>query len=244
MTGSKRLLDVTVSLVALVCMAPILLPILIAVSAQDSKSPFYAPKRGARGGGSFTLYKVRSMVLGADKSGVNSTSAGDARITPIGRFVRRWKLDELPQFWNVLKGDMSIVGPRPQVQADIDRYTEDEARLLTVRPGITDFSSIVFSDEGAIIAGFEDPDLAYNQLIRPWKSRLGLFYIERSSVALDIRLIWLTALAIVSKRRALDGITTILTGLGAPEDMIAVCRRQGPLSPAPPPGMIAPVDSL
>jgi lipopolysaccharide/colanic/teichoic acid biosynthesis glycosyltransferase len=114
------------------------------------------------------------MIKNADQSGVDSTGAADRRITPVGHFIRRYKLDEITQLWNVLKGDMSLVGPRPNVQRETDMYTGIERRLLSVKPGITDFSSIVFSDEGDILKDHADPDIAYNQLIRPGKSALGL----------------------------------------------------------------------
>jgi lipopolysaccharide/colanic/teichoic acid biosynthesis glycosyltransferase len=107
------------------------------------------------------------MVVNADKIGGISTAATDRRITPVGRLVRAYKLDELVQLWNVLKGDMSLVGPRPQVQTDAALYTQAEKRMLTVRPGITDPASIVFSDEGDILKDSADPDLLYNQIIRP-----------------------------------------------------------------------------
>ena len=119
------------------------------------------------------------MSISADKNGVNSTSLNDARITPVGHKIRKYKLDEFTQLWNVLIGDMSLVGPRPNVLVDTNLYTKVERKLLTVRPGITDFSSIVFSDEGKILENKKDPNLSYNQFIRPWKSRLGLIYIEK-----------------------------------------------------------------
>jgi lipopolysaccharide/colanic/teichoic acid biosynthesis glycosyltransferase len=232
----KRALDVTLSLVGLALASPLLVPVSIAIWAQDRHSPFYVAPRTGRGARPFRMVKLRSMRVGADRSGVDSTAAGDARITRVGAFVRRYKLDELTQLWNVLKGDMSLVGPRPNVERETRLYTSEEARLLSVRPGITDFASIVFSDEGDILEGQRDPDLAYNQLIRPWKSRLGLFTIEHQSVALDIELIALTALAIVSREAALRGVERRLRALGAPGELVAIARREAPLRPFPPPG--------
>jgi len=171
----KRIFDIVVALTGLLISSVIIVPVAVAVWLQDFKSPFYLGPRVARGGGMFKMVKLRSMVVKADKTGVDSTGASDPRITPIGRFIRAYKLDEITQLWNVLWGEMSLVGPRPQVKRDADLYTAEEARLLSVRPGITDFSSIVFADEGEILKDKSDPDLAYNQLIRPWKSRLGLF---------------------------------------------------------------------
>jgi lipopolysaccharide/colanic/teichoic acid biosynthesis glycosyltransferase len=131
---------------------------------------------------------------------------------------------------------MSLVGPRPNVQRETDLYTAEEKKLLTVRPGITDFASIVFSDEGEILAGKADPDIAYNQLIRPGKSRLGLFYVQHANPWLDLQLISLTAIAITSKPSALRGVARILQRLGAPADLTAIARRDRPLEAAPPPG--------
>jgi lipopolysaccharide/colanic/teichoic acid biosynthesis glycosyltransferase len=233
----KRLLDIALSLAGLLVASPVLLVFVLLVWMQDWRSPFYLAPRVARGGGTFRMVKLRSMVINADKTGVSSTAAGDTRITTVGRLIRKFKLDELTQLWNVLFGEMSLVGPRPNTRlTGVDLYTPVEMDLISVQPGITDFSSIVFSDEGDILAGSSDPELTYNQLIRPWKSRLGLFYIAHRGVLLDLQLIWLTVLAIVSKPRALRGVTAILAHLGAPADMVAVARRDRPLVPTPPPG--------
>jgi lipopolysaccharide/colanic/teichoic acid biosynthesis glycosyltransferase len=176
------------------------------------------------------------MGVNADKTGVDSTGANDRRITRVGYFIRRYKLDELTQLWNVLRGDMSLVGPRPNVQRETDLYTPVERRLLTVKPGITDFSSIVFSDEGDILKDEPDPDIAYNQLIRPGKSMLGLFYIESRTLLLDIQLCWLTVVAILSRQTALSGIQVLLQRLGADPSLLELAARQMPLTPRPPPG--------
>jgi lipopolysaccharide/colanic/teichoic acid biosynthesis glycosyltransferase len=158
------------------------------------------------------------------------------RITPVGHFIRSYKLDELTQLWNVLKGDMSLVGPRPNVKRETDLYTSQEKKLLTIKPGITDFASIVFSDEGEILADKADPDIAYNQLIRPGKSRLGLFYIGHKNILVDLLLIAFTALAIVSKRGSLRAVNALLKFLKAPGDLIVLAAREKPLTPQPPPG--------
>lgn len=232
----KRIFDLLASAVGLILASPVLLPVMFLVWRQDKHSPFYVAPRVGRGGGEFKMVKLRSMVINADKSGVDSTSANDRRITPVGHFIRRYKLDELTQLWNVLTGDMSLVGPRPNVKRETDLYTAAERQLLDVKPGITDFASIVFSDEGDILKDQADPDIAYNQLIRPGKGHLGLFYIAHRSLWVDIQLCFLTALAIVSKSRALDGIGRLLAQLGAPPDLIELAARRAPLKPAPPPG--------
>jgi lipopolysaccharide/colanic/teichoic acid biosynthesis glycosyltransferase len=232
----KRIFDIFVSFCGLVLTSPIQIPTLVAIWLQDFHSPFYIPWRVGKDCQLFKMVKLRSMVIRADTSGVDSTSANDPRITAVGRFIRRFKLDELSQLWNVLKGDMSLVGPRPNVERETDLYTVEEKRLLSVRPGITDISSIVFSDENEILKDSVDPDLDYNQLIRPWKSRLGLLYVEKRSFFLDIRLVILTAVAIFSREKALRGVQSILERLGADGSVKKVALRQDELHPFPPPG--------
>ncbi len=229
-------MDVIGSLVGLIVFSPIILGFAIAVWLQDFKSPFYVPLRVGKNGKLFRMVKLRSMGVNADRSGVDSTANNDARITRVGRLIRAYKLDEVTQLINVFTGGMSLVGPRPNVQRETDLYTAQERRLLSVRPGITDFSSIVFSDEGDILKNFSDPDLAYNQVIRPWKSRLGLVYIEKRSVWLDIELIILTCISLVSKRTALARIQVILKRLGVEPNIVDVASRSEAIPAAPPPG--------
>lgn len=228
----KRIFDILASAAGLLVLSPVLAIVLLLVWRQDGHSPVYLGERASRGGGRFRMIKVRSMTVGADKTGVESTGAADSRITPLGHFIRRCKLDETTQLWNVLKGEMSLVGPRPNTLREVEKYTPTERRLLSVRPGITDIASIVFSDEGDIIKDAYDPEDAYDKLIRPWKSRLGILYAENSNVLLDIQLIWLTVLAILDKPRALAGVQTVLHRLGADPEVIAVSRREAPLQPA------------
>ncbi|NDC38271.1 MAG: sugar transferase [Proteobacteria bacterium] len=232
----KRILDILLSAIGLFLASPVLLPVMFLVWWKDKHSPFYIASRVGKDGNDFRMVKLRSMVINADKSGVDSTASDDRRITPVGHFIRRYKLDELSQLYNVLKGDMSLVGPRPNVRRDTDLYTSEERRLLSVRPGITDFSSIVFADEGEILKGSADPDLKYNQVIRPWKSRLGLLYVDKGSTLIDLQLIVLTALAIVSRQRALAGVHRLVAAISSDEQLKLVCLRQAPLTPYPPPG--------
>ena len=233
----KRLFDILTSLFGLLLLSPILIVFMYLIYRQDKATPFYMAPRTGKDNISFKMIKLRSMVNDADKSGVSSTSNNDIRITPIGQKIRRYKLDELTQLWNVLMGDMSLVGPRPQLEIDTDLYTNIERKLLSIRPGITDFSSIVFSDEGEILEGKEDPDLTYNQLIRPWKSRLGLIYVEKQSFLLDIRLIIYTLVAIISKQRALNWVVNQLKIMNVDSDVINISKREMELYPFPPPGM-------
>jgi lipopolysaccharide/colanic/teichoic acid biosynthesis glycosyltransferase len=233
----KRALDFIVALLGLLALSPLLIILALVLTLQDGGSPFYIATRVGKGGRHFRMVKFRSMVVGADRSGVDSTSGNDPRITPFGRFVRRNKLDEIPQLWNVLKGDMSLVGPRPNVVREVALYTELERRLLSVRPGITDLASIVFADEGDILRDSTDPDLSYNQVIRPWKSRMGLLYAHNSqSLALDLRIIALTLRSVADRKNALRLTAKILSELNADADLIEVARRERPLVAAPPPG--------
>jgi lipopolysaccharide/colanic/teichoic acid biosynthesis glycosyltransferase len=237
----RRLIDILFSLCVLGVFLPVIVIIAAAIWLYDFHSPFYVARRVGRGRVPFAMAKFRSMVVNADKIGGSSTSATDSRITPMGRIVRRYKLDEIPQFWNVLKGDMAVVGPRPNVLSGVAVYTDEELKLLDVRPGVTDLASIVFSDEGDILRGHADPDAAYDRLIRPSKSRLGLLCAARGSAALDLRIIWLTFIALFSRERALAGVVRELEKLGAPADLIEISRRRAPLLPGEPPG--APVRS-
>lgn len=232
----KRLFDVTASAFGLVLASPVLLPVMFLVWRQDWYSPFYVATRVGLNNQPFKMIKLRSMIINADKSGVDSTSTNDNRITAVGQFIRRYKLDELTQLWNVIKGDMSLVGPRPNVKRETDLYTPVERKLLDVKPGITDISSIVFSDEGDILKDQPDPDIAYNQLIRPGKSTLGLLYIENQSLWLDIKLCFLTVIAVVSREKALAGVQKILKDIDAPNDVILLAQRTQALVPRPPPG--------
>jgi lipopolysaccharide/colanic/teichoic acid biosynthesis glycosyltransferase len=233
---AKRVFDILSALLSLVLLSPLLALTALAVWLADFHSPIFAARRMARGGGEFTMFKFRSMFIDAWKSGVNSTAFHDARITPIGKALRKYKLDELPQLINVVAGEMSLVGPRPQVRADAEMYTTEEHQLLTARPGMTDLASIVFFDEGEILEGSPDPDLDYNRVIRPWKSRLGLIYVQRQSMRLDLRILFWTLLAFFDRRRALDRVAAALTGLGADERTCRMSARREPLIAYPPPG--------
>ncbi len=222
----KRAFDVFFSVLALLLTSPLLLAVALAIYLQDFHNPLYIANRVGVDGRLFRMVKFRSMVVNADKTGVSSTSATDRRITPVGDFVRRFKLDELVQLWNVAIGDMSLVGPRPNVPAGVAVYTPEERRLLSVRPGITDIASIVFADEGEVLRDHQDPDAAYDRLIRPWKSRLGLFYIDHRSFWVDLCLIGLTVLAVFSREAALVRVSRMLEKRAAPADLVRVALRR------------------
>ena len=232
----KRLVDILASFFGLLFFSPILMIAMFLIWKKDKKSPFYIAPRLGKNGIPFKMIKLRSMVVDADKSGVVSSSNNDMRITPIGHKIRKYKLDEFIQLWNVLNGDMSLVGPRPNVKDETDLYTDIEKKLLLIRPGITDFSSIVFSDEGEILEGKENPNLTYNQLIRPWKSRLGLIYINNQSFLLDIKIIIHTLVAIFSRQRALNWVVSQLKLFNVDSKVVKISKREQDLYPFPPPG--------
>lgn len=232
----KRIIDIFVSLSALIILGPFLIGVCLLVWLQDRHSPFYVAERSGKGNRTFRMFKIRSMIVQADQSGVDSTAGDDKRITPLGHLVRKLKLDELSQLWNVLKGDMSLVGPRPNVPREVALYTAEESRLLEIRPGITDISSIVFADEGDILQGAEDPDLRYHQIIRPWKSRLGLLYVKNSEFFLDLKLIFFTLTNPIARGWTLQKISEIVGNLGGDPELVEVASRLKLLTAKPPPG--------
>ncbi len=215
---------------------PIIIIFSLLIWLQDFKSPFYVAHRVGKFGKLFKMIKFRSMIVNASSSGVDSTADDDKRITNIGKVVRKFKIDEIPQLFNVFIGQMSFVGPRPNVLNETNLYSEVENKILTVRPGITDFSSIVFSDEGDILKGSKNPDLRYNQIIRPWKSRLAIVYIENQSLIIDIKLIIWTIIGIINKRLVLKNITNFLRNIDCDQRLINTCKRDKELEPFPPPG--------
>jgi lipopolysaccharide/colanic/teichoic acid biosynthesis glycosyltransferase len=168
----------------------VLLAVWARIRLVDRDGPaLYAGRRVGAGGREFRMYKFRSMVMNADKIGGADTPDDDPRLTKTGKLLRRYKLDELPQLINVVKGDMSLVGPRPQVPQEVATYTTEEREILNVRPGITDWSSLKFHNEGEILAGHADPNKAYNELIRPEKMRLGLEYARHATFRDDISIL-------------------------------------------------------
>jgi lipopolysaccharide/colanic/teichoic acid biosynthesis glycosyltransferase len=232
----KRGFDILFSLIGLVVIAIPLLILMFWVWLDDRHSPFYIGQRVGRGGKPFGMIKLRSMRVNADKVGGSSTAGNDPRITRVGRIIRAGKFDEFTQLINVLKGDMSLVGPRPQVEWAVKLYTPEETRLVSVRPGITDLASIVFSDEGEILRGASDPDRKYDEVIRPWKSRLALLGVERQSLKLDLEVIVLTVLNSVSRKWVLARIANRLQDLNAHPRLVDIASRRGELVAELPPG--------
>lgn len=232
----KRGLDIGLSSVGLLVSAPILLMAMAVIWIDDRGAPLYIGTRIGRGGTPFRMYKLRTMRMHADSSQVDTTAKGDPRITSVGALLRKIKADELPQLVNVIKGDMSLVGPRPNVGREVDLYTDEERGMLGVRPGVTDLSSIVFSDLDERIGEVEDANLAYNQLIRPWKSRLSLLGVRHASLGLDLKIIWWTVLAVLSKPAARRQTARLVTQLGGDPRLPGIILGHTPLTPSPPPG--------
>lgn len=215
----KRLLDLAVAIPASIVSAPVIVVLMLAIWFYDRSNPLYIPRRIGKNGKPFPFFKLRTMIVNADRTGVDTTVKGDSRLLPFAETMRRYKLDELPQFWNVILGDMSLVGPRPNVSREVEKYTEEERRLLSVRPGLTDFASIVFSDLADRLAGVEDANRAYERDIRPWKSRLALFYVDRHTIPMDVVLIAATAVSVVNRPLAIRIVCQQLKKYSAPHDL-------------------------
>jgi lipopolysaccharide/colanic/teichoic acid biosynthesis glycosyltransferase len=196
--AAKRSLDLVGSLVGLVALLPILLAVALSVRFASGRPVLYRPWRTGRSGVQFRILKFRTMEVGSD-AGASTTSKNDRRVTPIGAILRRSKLDELPQLLNVLLGDMSLVGPRPELSAYTDLYDAREAVILEVKPGITDLSSIRFSELSSLIDD-DDPEGSFERRVLPEKNRLRVEYAVTRSFLLDLRIILLTLLRVIFKR--------------------------------------------
>lgn len=197
----KRVTDIVLSAVAILVCAPVMLAIAVWIKA-DSRGPvFYRGERVGADGKMFRILKFRSMISDAEVRGGFSTALDDPRLTRIGRFLRKHKLDELPQFVNVLAGDMSLVGPRPQVRYYTDRYAGDQRLILTVKPGITDLATLYFVDMDAVL-GSGDVDRRYMTEVEPVKNELRLRYVREQSYLLDLRILLETFLRLLGVNNA------------------------------------------
>jgi len=193
----NRALDFVISMFGLIVLAPGLVALALTIKI-DSRGPiFYRGVRIGRYGNPFRMFKFRTMVEDAEKLGGASTPEDDPRVTRVGRFLRKYKLDELPQVLNVVTGEMSLVGPRPQVPWAVELYTQEERTILNARPGITDYASVRFRDEGEILRGSANPDKDYLEKIHPEKMRLSLEYVRKQSLWLDCQILWKTLEAVV-----------------------------------------------
>lgn len=193
----KRLFDIFFSLIGLAFLLPFLLVIALFILLDSKGGIFYKQVRVGINGKDFLLFKFRSMTTDADKHGLLTIGGRDSRITRIGYFIRKYKIDELPQLINVLRGDMSLVGPRPEVRKYVDLYTIEQKKVLTVKPGITDYASIEYSNENELLGGAKDPEQLYIQEIMPAKLKLNLKYIAEKGMITDLKIIVNTLLKIL-----------------------------------------------
>ena len=193
----KRAFDIVSSVVGFLITLPVFLFVVFLIKKESPGPIFYRAQRVGRNGKAFVMYKFRTMVINADKIGGPSTAADDPRLTRIGMFLKKYQLDELPQLINVIKGDMSVVGPRPEVKLYVDMMTEEEKSvILSVRPGLTDLASLWNFHEAEILRGSVDPEKTYMEEIRPEKLRLQKEYVEDSSFWLDMKIIFKTIIKI------------------------------------------------
>lgn len=194
----KRIFDILFSLTGLIILSPLFFIIIIAVKFNSKGSSLYVQKRVGVNGKDFNLYKFRTMFLDSDKKGLLTVGGRDPRITSTGYYLRKYKLDELPQLYNVLKGDMSFVGPRPEVRKYVNLYSKEQKKVLSIRPGITDVASIKYRNENEILDGQENPEEYYIENILPDKINMNLNYLNDRSFFKDVKVIFNTLTAIVS----------------------------------------------
>lgn len=195
----KRIFDIVMSGLGLICLSPLFLVLAVWIKSDSPGPVFYRQVRVGRGNKDFRLFKFRSMRPDSDKLGLITVGGHDPRVTRSGYYIRKYKLDEFPQLINVFVGDMSLVGPRPEVRKYVDLYTPEQLRVLNVRPGITSLASIRYRNENEILAKAEDPDKAYVEQIMPDKIAIDLEYVENASLTNDIRLIFKTFGEIIRK---------------------------------------------
>jgi lipopolysaccharide/colanic/teichoic acid biosynthesis glycosyltransferase len=194
-----RSFDILLSLIGLIILFPILLIIYLLIIIESKGGGFYLQKRVGKNGIDFTMFKFRSMFSGSEKKGLITIGKRDSRLTKMGLLIRKLKLDELPQLLNVLKGDMSIVGPRPEVHQYVDLYTEEQLEVLKVRPGLTDYASIKYANENIILGLSDDPERLYIKEIMPDKIELNMRYIENQNIKEYFRIIFRTIIHLAKK---------------------------------------------
>ncbi|KUF42864.1 glycosyl transferase [Myroides marinus] len=195
----KRLFDIISSGIGLIFLSPIFLFLAIWIKIDSQGPVFYKQVRVGKEGKDFKIFKFRSMRQGSDKKGLITVGGRDPRVTKSGYYIRKYKLDEFPQLINVFIGDMSVVGPRPEVRKYVELYNEEQLRVLSVRPGITDIASIKYRNENELLEKAEDPDKTYIEEIMPDKLKYNLEYIDKASFGYDIKLIFMTFKEIVMK---------------------------------------------
>jgi len=194
----KRLFDLMITIPMLLLVSPFFLIIALLIKLGSKGPVFYMQTRVGINSRDFKIFKFRTMQMNADKAGLLTVGGRDPRVTPIGYFLRKYKLDELPQLLNVLFGSMSLVGPRPEVRKYVDLYNAAQQNVLSVKPGITDYASIEYSEENELLAKSNDPERTYIDEIMPAKLLLNQKYIAEKSLTTDIKIIWLTFKKIIS----------------------------------------------
>ena len=194
----KRLFDLMITLPMLLLVSPFFLIIALLIKLGSNGPVFYMQTRVGLNNRDFKIFKFRTMHINADKAGLLTVGGRDPRVTPIGFFLRKYKLDELPQLLNVLFGSMSLVGPRPEVRKYVDLYNAEQQKVLSVKPGITDYASIEYSEENDLLAKSSDPEKTYIEEIMPAKLLLNQKYIAEKSIITDLKIIWMTAAKIIS----------------------------------------------
>ena len=239
-----RVIDIAGGLVGTVIGLPFILLAMLAIWLEDRHTPFYVAERIGAGGKPFRFIKLRSISMRKQVRPDEIISARDPRISRLGHFLRASKIDELPQFWHVLSGQMSLVGPRANVRSIVDAFTEEERRIVSIKPGITDLASIVFMNLGKVLEHSENPKLDYNRLVRPWKSRLALIYVDNPSVTLALQTMWLTFLAFIDQDRALKGVARIAEKYQSDPKLSEAIVSRDRLEPYPPPGASEVITSL
>ncbi|MDR2979017.1 MAG: sugar transferase [Bacteroidales bacterium] len=193
----KRFIDIFLSLITLIILSPLFLIIAILIAAESKGGVLFSQIRVGYRNRDFKLYKFRSMRNGADKEGLLTVGDRDSRVTKIGYFIRKYKLDEFPQLINILKGEMSIVGPRPEVRRFVALYTEEQLNVLSVKPGLTDYASLKFIDESDILCKVDNPEKYYIERIMPKKINLNLQYIQNQSIGEDFKIMGKTVVRIL-----------------------------------------------
>ena len=193
-----RFFDIIFSALGLIVLLPVFAAICLKIKIGSKGGSFFIQERIGKDGKPFGLYKFRTMRIGADSEGLLTVGEHDARITRVGYFLRKTKMDELPQLWNVLKGDMSLVGPRPEVRKYVELYTDEQRKVLRVRPGITDYASIEYANENELLSKAEDPDRTYIEEVMPDKIKLNMRYLEHYTVSEYFKIIFLTFKSLVS----------------------------------------------
>ena len=195
----KRLFDIIASGMGLICLSPLFAVLAIWIKCDSQGPVFYRQVRVGRGNKDFSLFKFRSMRPDSDKLGLITVGGRDPRVTRSGYYIRKYKLDEFPQLINVFLGDMSLVGPRPEVRKYVEMYTPEQMKVLSVRPGITSLASIRYRNENDILAAAEDPDKCYIEQVMPDKLAIYLEYVKQAPLLNDIRLIFSTFKEIITK---------------------------------------------